>query len=420
MALLMVITSVPLFALPASADSSVENHLVGRYLVNGIDTSVAGDGADWETNAVGWRNYPAAHFKGASDKYDYLYISNADMSTMLTDASVDTGFTFAFKGARQDALGWARFFDYTTGTAYASGGDPTYYLFFSTSDGGTSGNGTVEGMNNGSKTGTVRPEDTWGSGGENGHNWVFSVAEGSVKVYRDGSLHKTLTDAKFDADWFEEMITNGQLLLGASAWNDNGFDGVIRDFRIYDKAVTDDEAAEISADISAKRNEAAPSPAATNDYWQIMGSTDFTGTTWTKTKNNWYDTSASPVVTTGDKAMTWGCNVWENNTDPTVDSTYGFESLWSGGGASKTAQSFMYLTGYDGRSAGNGNNIFYGIDSFKIDLEFNLLSGMNTGYGDNTGNSRVHSLWTSDYATLLKLAVDSGHEYVYEKRDADD
>jgi hypothetical protein len=66
-----------------------------------------------------------------------------------------------------------------------------------------------------------------------------------------------------------------------------------------------------------------------------MGSTDFTGTTWTKTKNNWYDTSASPVVTTGDKAMTWGCNVWENNTDPTVDSTYGFESLWSGAAQAK-------------------------------------------------------------------------------------
>jgi hypothetical protein len=64
---------------------------------------------------------------------------------MLTDASVDTGFTFAFK-AQSKMLGWQDFLTIRPVTAYASGGDPTYICFSLPSDGGTSGNGTVEGM----------------------------------------------------------------------------------------------------------------------------------------------------------------------------------------------------------------------------------------------------------------------------------
>ena len=158
--------------------------------------------------------------------------------------------------------------------------------------------------------------------------------------------------------------------------------------------------------------EAADVPSA--DYWQIMGSTDFSKTEWSKVKDQYFDTTNYPKTEKQGNDLKWSAHDWQGN-DPNIDAD-GFSSLWNasyGGNTNVTQEAFLYLTGYNGQTE---KNIFDGVDNFKIDVKFKFTG--DTGYGPNAANSRVSSFMSGDYTTMIKLAYDTDNRYGYGKQDS--
>ena len=159
------------------------------------------------------------------------------------------------------------------------------------------------------------------------------------------------------------------------------------------------------------------------DYWQVMGSTDFTKATWTYQNKSWWNMASgdhdfvwqcadAPTVNTGDKTLSWNTKVWKNgsgdstpvtpNTDTT--STYGLASY-----KAEKQQKYLYLTGYNGTTykgtlsedGKNKDRIFKDVDSFKIDLEFTYLGATTLGGDDFYNRPGVGTK-----SAFIKLAAD--------------
>ena len=261
-AVTMLLTTLPVFNAFAATVYSSDSHLRAEYLigsdytlnaVTGVrDLSVSGSGVEWTEN---WAyDGKGAHFlgngaTGGGDQNNYLYVTKETMNTLLANTNASQGFSFTFAGRREND-GWHRFLDYITGDPLQTNSNE--YIYFST-------NHNIKAKANGSETDAVpNVDDTWGW-----HVWAITVKENTLTVYRDGSLTGTVTNSNMNASWFNTLVSKGTLLLGASAYNDPGFNGYMRDFRIYDIALTADQAAEVATD--------------TNNFTNVGTSTDLSG-----------------------------------------------------------------------------------------------------------------------------------------------
>ena len=77
----------------------------------------------------------------------------------------------------------------------------------------------------------------------------MTVAEGSYRVYVNGTLQHHVESTLISSAWIENLIENANLYIGASVYDgDGGFAGNIKDFRVYNMALTADQLATIHAD----------------------------------------------------------------------------------------------------------------------------------------------------------------------------
>lgn len=401
LSLIMVVTMLPLSGIIAFASASdISNHLVGRYLVDGVTNfldndydleAINGGGVTWTAAASTRLGADAAVFEGGKKG---LMISKSNVASMFADTSKDIGFTIAFRGSRGGAWDWKRFFDFDNGDGPYNSGTTTSLEFGS--------NATVRAKYNDSVLGDISVNgDTYGA-----HNWVITAKGTTLTAYCDGEVSGTAL-TNLDASWFTTLLGgSGQLLIGASPWDENGFNGQIRDFRIYDKGASADEAAAISDDITAKLNETTPSVSST-DYWQQVASTDFTKATWYDEDDNDYNVgyrfhtnNIDDVVSTGDKHLKWNAYVWEDIALQ-KDASLGVKSY-------NGAQTFLYLTGYDSNNDGtfNSSDSLPFDTNFKIDLEFQYTG--TTLKGSDTLNGRA-----GDHTPIIKLSTKSSSKFAY-------
>ncbi|MBR0412850.1 MAG: hypothetical protein IJI47_04730, partial [Eubacterium sp.] len=412
----MVITMLPTFSLTAFASpSNISNHLVGRYLVdgvsnfldNGYDLITSDSGVTWESAENTRLGAAAAVFSTSGNG---LMISKSNVQAMLADASKDTGFTIAFKGSRgsngaDGGYNWARFLDFDNGASGRYGAGPTNSLEFAS-------NATVRiKSSNTNLTDISVNGDTWGN-----HNWVISVKEGYFAVYCDGVVSGTpVSDSRINAAWFTDLLGgNGQLLIGSSPWpGDTLFNGQIRDFRIYDKAASDTEAAAISSDITAKVNETTPTPPATSDYWQILASTDFTTSVWSKNSTYNWRTSTAHRTAAGGVGMGWGIQFRDEEPTVTVDDGVKF---WYNSGSDHN-QGVMYMTSYNSNTT---NNMFSAaanggtaVTSFKIDLKFSLFGQTKANSGNALSERRGENVFFKLCENDTKYGFESRYSYNY-------
>ena len=224
---------------------SVNDNLIARYFINDdINKDNTGNGYDLQSAniSVGFdsaRTYAQFNGGGQSVNGDSSYAQRA-MSDMNDELNSKDGVTVSFYARNNSGNNNRRFFEFTT---YNRGGwsdnsqAGSYVNFCADS--------RVEiqvGSYNNSFT-------TYGSGTAYNSDWhlyTMTISESFVTLSVDGIIQRQtpntpIYNSNFTDSAFE-TITNGNLLIGCSSWSsDPMFSGDIYDFRIYNRALSNDE-----------------------------------------------------------------------------------------------------------------------------------------------------------------------------------
>ncbi|MBR3738250.1 MAG: hypothetical protein IKN26_05890, partial [Eubacterium sp.] len=224
------------------------SYLKGQFLVNDITTNEVGStdlsksasGAEW----VSVEDYNAAHMLGensgdSSKKNNYLYMPNSNLKPLLNGVDELSGLSICFL-AKRNSDSWQRFFELTNATVGFSGDDNNDFLHFAA-------NGNINVRTNGSgDSGITAP------GLQDWHVWSLSIFQGAMVLYKDGVKAGSLSTKRLSPQWFDNLINNYMLLIGAATPNwDVGSDFWMRDFRIYNTALNEKQAKTVYAEIGS-------------------------------------------------------------------------------------------------------------------------------------------------------------------------
>lgn len=242
-AVLMVITSMPLNAIIASAataneiydglDAEFKSHQVGFFFsdastdpkydkISGTN-KLSGSGATWDSAEGG--------FKFNGDNADHLYIKASDI---LGNVTSETGFTIHFE-AKSLSYDWQRYFDFMCSEPLGTG--DTYYLC-ATPNGG----GKVCVKHSNGASGYDEMEQIGGMNTSDGqwHTYTIAVSNSTVEVWVDGKAYASKQDGLIDSAWFNQMRDNGYIRFGISAFSaDPAYDGWMKNVHVYDVAYTE-------------------------------------------------------------------------------------------------------------------------------------------------------------------------------------
>ena len=229
--------------------ASDSDYLIARYLVNDVTNDTTNkNGTLTNNNGVSWDSSEydslgAAKFTMSSKSY--LSLSN----TMLSNID-DNGFTVSLLGKPSSSNTTpittnmqGRFFEFTNDNPLNSDHWNTRnnysYLSFSHNGIFEYNNKNYEDMAKIDSHADNSYYNVW-------HNYTLSVSKDSISVYIDGKNVGTTpyTSSATFAEIFANLSTSN-LIIGASRWNDNTYDGYIRDLRVYNRAITDDEASRL-------------------------------------------------------------------------------------------------------------------------------------------------------------------------------
>ena len=230
---------------------TVNDHMKGRYFLGDIEQNFVSDNYDFNVSGTGasWSSsddIEAAHFNGGNsgNSPNYLYMPKSRTKAMFKSASFNTGFTFSFMSKSIHTDSWQRVFELTNvDSAYGGGSGNRYVMFTSQYDGSAHLSTTTSDSLTLNVLGGV---GSW-------HVWTVTVKEGAIHIYRDGGLLREEHNINITNAWFDDILTNGQILLGASTFSDAGFDGYIRDLRIYDIALNASQVSDVYTDTYNNR-----------------------------------------------------------------------------------------------------------------------------------------------------------------------
>ena len=248
-------SSMNVFDLVATSyqdNSSVDTHLKAQYFTTKNMTKNRAGAGDLTKQGTGttWSNSNGVTFpNGSNNHQNYFYTRT---NSILSSADEVTGFTFTFQAKNTEHHWIERFFDLTDSASWASGSangrsislapnldadlvSSKYYY----SDG--SGGYTDSGWTDNNPSETIA----------NFHQYAVVVQDGAIIVYVDGTA-AIKCDKSIDADLINTLISNAKLYIGASMFSsDPDFVGSIKDFRIYDIALTSSQLSGLYADTLA-------------------------------------------------------------------------------------------------------------------------------------------------------------------------
>lgn len=238
--------------------ASDSDYLIARYLVNDVTNDTTNkNGTLTNNNGVSWdsseyESLGAAQFSMNNNSY-------LSLNTSMLNGTTANGFTVSLLGKPSSSNTTpninnmqGRFFEFTTAAYreidYNTNRDNFTYL-------SEAHNGIVQ-VNDKNYDKHIAA-DTGSSNNyyNDWHLYTVSVSSSGITVYIDGV--KSATTGYSGEVTYESFINNlasCNLLIGASGWPDNTYDGYIRDLRVYNKAITDAEASKLPVQYNIERN----------------------------------------------------------------------------------------------------------------------------------------------------------------------
>lgn len=238
--------------------ASDSEYLIARYLVNDVTTDTTGkNGALANNNSVSWdgseyESLGAAQFSMNNNSY-------LSLNTSMLNGTTANGFTVSLLGKPSSSNTTpninnmqGRFFEFTTASYreinYDTNRDNFTYL-------SEAHNGIVQVSDKNYDKHIAADTGSSNNYYNDWHLYTVSVSSSGITVYIDGV--KSATTGYTGEVTYESFINNlasCNLLIGASGWPDNTYDGYIRDLRVYNKAITDAEASKLPAQYNVERN----------------------------------------------------------------------------------------------------------------------------------------------------------------------
>lgn len=248
MAVLLAMSSLTVaFVMPSiSASAATGDNLVARYFVNDSNTNEVGsanlinNGTDvrWSTNEN------AAHFNSDNNKQNYLKVKFSDL---LPNATYVKGMTFSFMAkdsSRENS--WQRYFEITCANPYS--GESKSYLYAAV-------NGGVR-IKNTSFSNDETNNISYGNSDGNWHKFTIVIQNDYITVYRDGVEKGYTSNINIiNEGLYNQFIDSAYFVFGASTYNDPAYEGYLKDFRIYDAALTQSEIQNEDSFLTADAND---------------------------------------------------------------------------------------------------------------------------------------------------------------------
>lgn len=228
------------------------SNLLARYFV--YDSTTDENGGNYDLSSVGSVQWQQEANAGRGAAYftpdNYVYTSEA--SQMLSSVDASQGITISFYGNPESGCkDNGRFFEFNDkgikGTISWNGNpynqnNSTYITMWHAAN--------TEMLNNSweGKSITYPNEinDEW-------HQYTVTVNSSQLVVYRDG-VQISSVDSSLFTNILSDLQSNGYLIVGAACWPDDTYTGYMRDFRVYNKAVTADEASKLYNQYSYDNN----------------------------------------------------------------------------------------------------------------------------------------------------------------------
>lgn len=238
--------------------ASDSDYLVARYLVNDVTNDTTNkNGTLTNNNGVSWdsseyESLGAAQFSMNNNSY-------LSLNTSMLNGTTANGFTVSLLGKPSSSNTTpninnmqGRFFEFTTAAYreidYNTNRDNFTYL-------SEANNGIVQVSDKNYDKHIAADTGSSNKYYNDWHLYTVSVSSSGITVYIDGV--KSATTGYTGEVTYESFINNlasCNLLIGASGWPDNTYDGYIRDLRVYNKAITDAEASKLPAQYNIERN----------------------------------------------------------------------------------------------------------------------------------------------------------------------
>ena len=233
----------------------LSSNLVARYFVKDTTTdealgkyalSNAGSGPAWDSslfNGVG-----GAYF--TADNYSY---SNSTAG-LLSGTNVSQGFTISFYANTSSSnAANGRFFELNNiGTKgshiWGTSPTPSYVSMWAqganmeTTYDRETGTYDVNGTAMAANPPSAPSIDTW-------HQFTVTLSGTTTTVYVDGARSYSY-EFNSNSTVFNNIKNGGYLVIGATCWPDDTFTGYMRDFRVYNRAITADEASKLANQYS--------------------------------------------------------------------------------------------------------------------------------------------------------------------------
>lgn len=222
------------------------SNLIARYLVNDATTDTTGkNSALANNNNVSWDSAQgAAQFSMNNNGY-------LSLNTSMLSGTTANGFTVSLyakpssSNTTPDIYNMqGRFFEFTTAAYreinYDTNRDNFTYL-------SEAHNGIVQVSDKNYDKHIAADPGSSNKYYNDWHLYTVSVSSSGITVYIDGvKSASTGYTGEVTYEGFINNLANCNLLIGATGWHDDKtYDGYMKDFRVYNKAITDDEATKL-------------------------------------------------------------------------------------------------------------------------------------------------------------------------------
>lgn len=227
----------------------LSSNLLARYFV--YDSTTDENGGNYDLSSVGSVQWQQEANAGRGAAYftpdNYVYTSEA--SQMLSSVNASQGITISFYGNPESGCANnGRFFELNDKGIKGS-------IDWNTNRNTTSyfsvwhaANTEIANNNYDGRVWSTPNEinDEW-------HQYTVTVNSSQIIVYRDGE-QIGMSSTNLFGGVVDALKSSGYLLLGAAGWPDDTYTGYMRDFRIYNRAVTADEAKKLYNQYSYDNN----------------------------------------------------------------------------------------------------------------------------------------------------------------------
>ncbi len=385
LAVVMVCSALPFTPIVASADTTPE--LLAQYFTTSDYTY---DAVSNQTGALtlGGGTITASADGTATFNSAYLSINNTGI---FSDVSAFDGMTLSFNVTMSNSNCWGMaFYSFGSDTTTSNSFFTAPYIGYSGAE--WSGNGskfsTGEFMNtgyvtsNGTEEVKAYPKNSVTKALNTNYNIVLSVTRDDITYYINGV--KYIAGYGANAYLLETMLNEiknfGENYIGKSRWNDPYYSGTMRDFRIYNGAMTDEQ---IHDEFSGYT---------VGSDWNLVSSTDFENAAWTDNKAdgiNFTSTDGS------NNYMQW---YGEEYSKKHVD-------IDNDGNGAKIDDGYIFMDGYteDGSTFTSSGTPITGADKFLLDMQFRFTDNFNA---NNSKYSLINILTNGYYDS--HLTKDSG------------